>query len=468
MKPILANLGFILQLAGALMIVPIAAGLFYNEPVALVSFFMTSFIFLVSGFLLNAFSIRQELNIISSSALIFLVFLLLGFIGSVPYLYSNVFQGSLLYRITDSYFESISGYTTGGFSLAPNIDVWPKSLILYHGLTQWIGGIGIVFVLLAFFYPSTSITVNSLGRIIGIGKITQGIKKVMMQVLLVYTFLVILFAAGIYFLGIKEIHKAVSLSFSAISTGGFTPVTNFSSLLINNVNWVLIMAMFAGAINFFMLNRLFEKKLVHGFRKEFILFICILIAGFVAFFYVSGLDFSTAFFHVISASTTTGFQSIDIVKLNEPAKLILIFLMFVGGMSVSTAGGIKVLRLMVFLKFIPWSIRKFIYDIKDPLIIEGEKLEDKEVFIHLLIPLVAIFLIFLSVLIFTYTGLNFMDSLFDVTSAFATTGLSTNIAAASSIGLKWLLAGIMILGRIEILPFLILLTYKSKSRQKTN
>ncbi len=464
MKPILANLGFVLQIAGVLMVLPIAAGFYYGETPALISFFITSSVFFVSGFLLNAFCFREELNILSSSILMFMVFVLLGLAGAIPYLYVNVFQGDFFTKLTNSFFESISGYTTSGFSLVPDIDLWPKSLILYRGLTQWIGGIGIVFILLAFFYPGSSATVSQLGKLIGIDRIVQGIKKVIMQVLLIYTVLVIIFAASLYFLGSREIHKALSAVFAAISTGGFSPVTDLSSLFTNNINWVLSLAMFAGAINFFMLDRLLDRKLTRGFKNEFILFLCLILAGFVVFFFVSGLDWSTSFFHVISASTTTGFQTIDILKLSDPAKLILIFLMFVGGMSVSTAGGIKVLRLMIFFKFVPWSVRRFISDSKEPLIIEGKEMDDKEVFIHLLIPLLAVFLIFISVLIFTLTGLEFIDSLFEVVSAFATTGLSTNIAA-TSIGLKWLLAGIMILGRIEILPFLIMLISQAKAEK---
>lgn len=460
-KPILANLGFILQIAGVLMIIPLAAGFYYREPLALISFFITSFVFFVAGFLLNAFCFREELNILSSSILMFIVFLLLGLVGSIPYLYVNVFQGGVFTKFSNSFFESISGYTTAGFSLVADMDSWPKSLIIYHGLTQWIGGIGIVFILLAFFYPSASVTVSNVGKMIGIDKIAQGIKKVIMQVLLIYMILAIIFVAALYFLGI-EVHKAVSVVFSAISTGGFSPVTNFSSLLIRNINWVLSIAMIAGAVNFFMLDKLLDRKLTRGFKKEFILFVFIILAAFVVFFLVSKLDFSTSFFHVISASTTTGFSTIDVVKLDEPAKLILIFLMFVGGMSVSTAGGIKVLRLMIFFKFIPWSIRRFVFDLKEPLMVEGREMEEKEIFIHLLIPLISIMLIFFSVLIFTLTGLGFMDSLFEVVSAFSTSGLSTNIAASSS-GLKWLLAGIMILGRIEILPFLIILIHEAKA-----
>ncbi len=463
MRPVLANLGFILQIAGLLMVIPIAAGFYYRDTLPLISFFITSLIFFGSGFLLNAFCVRKELDIVYSSMLLCLVFVILGVVGAIPYLYSSVFQGSVFSMVTHSVFESVSGYTTTGFTLVPDIDLWPKSLILYRGLTQWIGGIGIVFILLAFFYPSTSLTVSGLATIVGIDKIGHGIKKFILNILFIYTLLVILFAAALYLLGLREIHQAVSIVFAAVSTGGFSPVTDFSSLFTMGMDWILIIAMFAGATNFLMLNRFVDRKFKYAFKWEFITFIGIILLGFLAFFFTAGLSFSSSFLHVVSASTTTGFQSIDLSKLSETAKLILMFLMFVGGMSVSTAGGIKVFRLMLFIKFIPWSIQKYIFDTKEPFMIEGEEITEKEIYAHFLVPVSAILLIFISTMIFTSAGFKFIDSLFEVISAFSTTGLSANVAAAAPDGLKWLLAGIMILGRIEILPLLIILTPRPKA-----
>lgn len=462
MRPVLANLGFVLQIAGLLMVIPIAAGFYYKDILPLISFFITSLIFFGSGFLLNAFCVRKELDIVYSSMLLLLVFVILGVIGAIPYLYSSVFQGSVFSIVTHSFFESVSGYTTTGFSLVPDIDLWPKSLILYHGLTQWIGGIGIVFVLLAFFYPSTSITVSSLARLVGVDKIQHGIKKVIIHILLIYTLLIILFTALLYLAGLREIHQALSIVFSSVSTGGFSPITDFSSLFTKGINWILVIAMFAGAINFLMLDRFVDRKFKYAFKWEFIIFVVIILLAFLAFFFTARLSFSSSFLHVVSASTTTGFSSTDIFKLSETAKLILMFLMFIGGMSVSTAGGIKVFRLMLFIKFIPWAIQKYIFDTKEPFTIEGEEVTEKEIYAHSLVPITAILLIFICTLIFTFAGFKFMDSLFEVISAFSTTGLSTNVAASAPDGLKWLLAAIMILGRIEILPLLIILTPKPK------
>src|SRR3990167_8846012 len=111
------------------MVIPIAAGFYYKDTIPLISFFITSLIFFGSGFLLNAFCVRKELDIVYSSMLLCLVFVILGVVGAIPYVYSSVFQGSVFSMVTHSVFESVSGYTTAGFSLVPDIDIWPKSLI---------------------------------------------------------------------------------------------------------------------------------------------------------------------------------------------------------------------------------------------------------------------------------------------------------------------------------------------------
>lgn len=462
MRPVLANLGLILQIAGLLMLLPIAAGFYYKETLVLVSFFITCIVFFGTGFLLNAFSIRRKLNVVSSSMLLFLTYVILGLVGAIPYLYTSVFQGDWFSVFSDGFFESISGYTTTGFSLVQDVDSWPKSLILYRGLTQWIGGIGIVFILLAFLHPGPSTSLSSLAKILGIDRIAGGVKKVMVHVLLNYSLMAIFLAGVIYLVGLREIYQAVSVVFASISTGGFSPVTDFSKMFVRGINWILVLAMIVGAINFTMLDTLFDRKFKHEHRKEFIVFIGIIIIAFLLFVLVSGLGIPSSFFHVVSAATTTGFSAFSLVHLNDSSKLILMFLMFTGGMTVSTAGGIKVLRLMIFIKFIPWSVRKHVFDVNESLKIEGAEVTEKEINAHLLIPLVAILLIFISTLIFTLAGFKFMDSLFEVISAFSTSGLSTDIAASAPSSLEWLLAALMIVGRVEILPLLILLTPKPK------
>jgi trk system potassium uptake protein len=138
MKAIIANLGFVLQTSGIIILFAIPAALIYNEQEPLIGFLMTSVIFLVAGFLMNRLSQKRELDFKSSCILISIVFILLGAVGSIPYFFAHVFADSgLSLGIVNSFFESVSGYTTTGLTMVTDPDSLPRSIILYRGLTQW-------------------------------------------------------------------------------------------------------------------------------------------------------------------------------------------------------------------------------------------------------------------------------------------------------------------------------------------
>src|SRR4030067_3154328 len=149
---IYANLGVLLQIAGLLTVLPIAVGLYFEETHAVVSLFLACATFLGCGFLLNAMCERKDLDFKSSNVLFLAAFIVLPLIGALPYLYSDPFQSiNVLDRFTNSFFESVSGFTTTGFSFIANPEVLPKSLLVYRSLTELMGGGGVVFLLMAFF-----------------------------------------------------------------------------------------------------------------------------------------------------------------------------------------------------------------------------------------------------------------------------------------------------------------------------
>ena len=157
MRALLANMGFVLQISGIFIILPIILSFINNEMLATVALFITATIFLIVGFSFNAFCERRELSYKSSCALIVLVFVLLSIIGSIPYIYINISDGDMIQNITDSIFEAAAGFTTTAFSIIPDISTIPQSILFYRVLTQFIGGISIVLVLLAFFYPEAKL-----------------------------------------------------------------------------------------------------------------------------------------------------------------------------------------------------------------------------------------------------------------------------------------------------------------------
>jgi trk system potassium uptake protein TrkH len=417
--------------------------------------------FLVLGFMLNALAERKELTFKQSYTLIVLVFILLSLIGAIPYAYINIQKGDLLQNITDSVFESASGFTTTGYSVIPNLSAIPKSILFYRGLTQFVGGIGIVLVLLAFFYPEAKLQEFSRGM--GFSK-NQKIKKTFLLILFIYcTYTIVMIVSG-FLLGYRDIINLTSFIFSALSTGGFAPITDITTVATQfPLNFILIISMILGATNFFVLAGLFKGKIKEFIKSEITVFIAIAIFSIciaTIFFHLSVFD---SVFHIISAMSTTGFSYVTIQS--DSLKLFLVFLMFVGGASFSTAGGIKIYRFILLFKATKKAIVDSITGQDSTVKLFGKEYTNAEIIQSLALVILMIGIIFASSFIVSSYGFRPVDSIFETTSAIATTGLSAGVVGPSlALELKWLFVFLMILGRIEILAFLIMFSRAKKAK----
>jgi len=455
-RPVLSNLGLVLQIAGMLMVLPILLGFYFEETNSLISYFVTTLIFFSAGFVFNTFSQREEMDLKSSAVLITSVFFILGLIGSIPYLYLDTFPGEPLTKFTNSYFESLSGYTTAGFTMIEDVSELPRSLVFYRSLTQWIGGIGIVFIILAFFYPKGT-TAQGLSKALGLSRVIAGIKLVLSHVLILYAIYVVLFVGLVYLVGFTDLLESSALIMSSFATGGLSPITNFAEITNGPIFFFVLVAMILGSLNFFVHDKIMRGKLHGLFKKELIVFGVILVVGAGLFFITSGLDIREAIFHAVAASTTTGFSSHDIYSLNDMSKLVLMALMFIGGMTFSTSGGLKVLRLIMFLKAVPWAINRLLYGAKNHIIYESERIDERDIHVFMMLPGLVLFILFISVVIFAIHGFSISDALFESISSYSLTGFSTgSIDAATPLTLKWWLILLFVIGRVEIIAFLII------------
>ena len=203
-KRLFANLGFLLQISGLLTIIPIGVGLYFNETQAVISLFVACVSFLACGFLLNALCERKTLDFKSSNFLFLVTFILLPLIGAIPYFYiaPDLFgSANILDKFTNGYFESVSGFTTTGFSFVAHPDALPMSLLIYRSLTELMGGVGLVFLLLAFFQSRKSL--NNLSNSAGIENVCGSLKKTYFSVLAIYGTYILAFT-GIFYLLLHE------------------------------------------------------------------------------------------------------------------------------------------------------------------------------------------------------------------------------------------------------------------------
>jgi len=455
MKALLSNIGFVLQMSGIFIILPIIVSFVFNETSATIALFLAATGFLALGFLLNALCERKELTFKRSCSLIVLVFILLSIIGSIPYMYLNTSRGDIIQNFTDSIFESTSGFTTTGLSVISNLSVIPKSIIFYRSLTQFVGGIGIVLVLLAFFYPEAKLQEFSRGM--GFIK-NHKIKKTFFLILLVYlTCTIVMICLG-FLLGYRDIVNLISFIFSGLSTGGFAPLNDITKVATQfPLNFILIASMILGAANFFVLAGLFKRRFKEFFKSEISIFFIMVVISIAATIIIFRLSVFDSIFHIISAMSTTGFSYLSVQNFPGGLKILLIFLMFVGGASFSTAGGIKIFRFLLLFKAAKKAIVDSITKQNTQIKLFGKEYSNTDI-IHAMVVVVAMAgLIFISAFIVSSYGHPPIDSVFEVTSAIATTGLSTGVVGPSlALELKWLFVLIMILGRVEILAFFIM------------
>ncbi len=461
MKHVLANLGFLMQMAGIFVILPIISSFIFNEMNATIALFIAATVFLSIGFLLNAFCERKDLSYKQSCSLIVIAFVFLSVVGAIPYIYLNISEGGAYENLTDSIFESTSGFTTTGFSVINNVSTIPQSIIFYRALTQFIGGIGIVLILLAFFYPEVKL--HEFARSLGfLGN--HKIKKTFLKILLFYVaYCVIMICLGVLF-GYHNILYLVSFIFSALSTGGFSPINNIASAVTKtSLFWILIFGMLLGAANFLVVADLLKKRTKAFLKSEVTFFLIFTVCSIALTLVFFNLSFVDATFHIISAMTTTGFSYISMATLSDSFKLWLILLMFIGGTSLSTAGGIKIFRVILLFKIMYKTISESITKQDKTVVAFGKEYSNKELFQPLVIILLMIITIFCSAGIICGYGFQPVDAIFEATSAVATTGLSTGIVGPSlATELKWLFIFLMILGRVEIFTFLIMLSRKKE------
>jgi len=463
-KAILSNLGFVMQISGIFIILPIIISFILNEISATIALFLAATAFLVVGFLLNALCERKELTFKQSCALIVLVFFLLSFIGSIPYLYINISNEGPVQLFTDGVFESASGYTTTGFSVISNLSSIPKSIIVYRSLTQFIGGLGIVLVLLAFFYPEAKLQEFSKGM--GFTK-NHKIKRTFFMILSIYMiYFIVMVVLGLV-AGYRDVINLISFIFSALSTGGFAPITDITNAVAQSpLGFILIVSMILGASNLLVIAGLFKLKFKEFFKSEVFVFLIMAFVSVALVVIFSSYSLFDSTFHVISTMSTTGFSYLNVNGFSDTLKLFLVFLMFVGGASFSTAGGIKIYRFLLLFKATKKAVTDSITERDNPVKLFGKEYTSTELIQAIMMVILMAGIILLSAAIVSSYGNTPINSIFETTSAIATCGLSVGVVGPSTaIELKWLFVLLMILGRIEIMAFLIIFSRAKEPKE---
>lgn len=382
----------------------------------------------------------------------------------------------------DALFESVSGVTTTGLSTLSTVEGSSFSFHFLRSWMQWYGGFGIVALVIAVT-PASGVAAVRLASASGrssdedrVGSMRGRVRRLVV----VYLTLTAV-AIGLLLLAGAGARHAVQHALSAVSTGGFS---NFDASLAGFASpWTAsatLLVSTAGSISFALYARAREdgpKVLLRDPDLRVLLLAATLVSvGLAAILWlVEDRPFGAALGHGFalgfSAHTTTGFSTLRVAELSDPAKLLTIAAMFVGGDLGSTAGGLKIVRALVLLRVMVGVIERVSlppHAVAEPTL-HGRRIEPDELQRTVVIFLCLFMVNAGSWLLFVLAGHAPLDSLFDVVSATGTVGLSTGVVSAElSAPLKLLLCADMLLGRLEVVALLVLFlprTWFGRKRQ---
>ena len=484
-KPIWGNLGFILQFAGLLFIGPAMLAISLGELESAAGIFLCITFMFVTGFVLNAYGEKTPMNLRQASVLMVSSFILLSFFGSIPYMYVNPFYKDIdpFSLVVKSFFESASGFTTTGLSQIMYPEDLPKSFDFYRSFTQWIGGLSFVYLIMAFFYPEKKLAhMKSM-----IGGVSLRLKQLLLTIAVIFTIYTVVLTTLLYLFGYESAIYNLSLIFSAITGGGFVPSSTALNIQDTAQMFVLMAGMIISALPFAFHYAIFSKEMhTTKMRPEIYTFLAIIAVSIVVFYFlIISTDFSSkpmfAMFQVISASTNTGFQFIEMSLLSDEGKILLIIIMLIGGTAFSMAGGIKVGRILQIVQKI--TKKRFVADATTKSISgissrynnqvhnryepKSEKIKEEKTFREALL-IIALFIVVsfaTAIILWVVEQKGFLNSLFESVSALTTTGITTGITSPNMSNISQIsLIFNMIAGRFEIIAIVYFFLEISKRR----
>lgn len=350
--------GLLVVAAGFAMMTAVPVAMAFGERAELVAIALSAAAAMVAG-LFPAVRFRTRRPRVTrrdAFAIVVVAWFAISAFGGLPYLLSGV-----LPHPVDAFFESVSGFSTTGASVIADPDAVPRSILYWRSLTQWLGGMGIIALFVAVF-AELGVGGRFLFRSEVPGPITESlhpkIRETSLALWRIYLLLTGLLAGLLLIAGLGPF-DAVCHAFTTMSTGGFSTrtasVAAFQSPL---VTWILVAFMIVAGTNFSLIHQAFQGRFASVVRdRELLAYLGLmaLATGAVLVdiadrFPSVGEAWTHAAFQVTSVMTTTGFATQDFDQWPAFSKILLVSLMFVGGSAGSTAGGMKVVRLLMLFK----------------------------------------------------------------------------------------------------------------------
>ena len=467
-KTVFFTLGILQIILGIFMLIPIITQFFYNEIDS--SFFGASIVTIIFGtlFFLSNLDHDKKLNLQQAFLLTALSWMSIAIFGSLPFVFSNV-----NFSFTNAFFESMSGITTTGSTIIPNLENMPKGILLWRAILQWLGGIGIIVMAITLM-PIMNVGGMQLFKISNNDsseKILPKSKEIALRLIYIYLGLTTLCAVSYKTFGM-DIFDSITHSMTTIATGGFSNYNDsigfFNSISIEISAMIFIIL---GSLPFIAYIKFLsgDKKIfffdiqVKAFFK--IIFISIIILSiYLGINNLTQLNVRSIFFNVISILTGTGYVNAQFDNWGSFSLVLFLILMFIGGCAGSTTCGIKIFRIQILYSFILNQLKKIIYP-KGIFVLKYDKNVVDNKFIASIISFIYMYLVifFIIAALLSLTGLDFITSISGAATSISNVGPGLgsiigpngNFSSLPEVS-KWILSLGMILGRLELFAILVL------------
>ena len=445
-------------------IVNVLYSVYFEYLLNLNSYLFTFFISLLLGssFYYIGRNHYKDISLFDQIFFILISFLFLPLLISIPYTLSIYDMGLL-----EAYFESVSGFTTTGFSIIRNINNIDEPLILWRSSSQWMGGL--------FFLIATIGTIGSKQIKIKPAYLLSGgasgrnfynnFSYNFIKIFLIYFFSTI-FAIFIYSIADLRLFDSFNLAFTSISSGGFLPDTNLSNILRNDLQiFVFAITLLFPILNFFLIYDIITKRFLFKNNQEdvHIISFILLISLIFYFFIIPDISFLNIFLAVTSSISTSGVTTLN---YNINTSLFFIILTILGGSLISTSSGFKYTRIYILLKTSYQEIYRLVKPINviDKNLYNSEvKINDEDIKIAFLVFIFFISSIFILSSIFAFDYLTFEDS-FKLSILTLTNTVNSSLYGLNDLSFldlniftKMSLILFMILAKIEIIALIYLI-----------
>lgn len=470
-KMVFYTTGRILQIEAVLMILPLAVSLIYSEVNGIFAFGVTLLLEFLFGTLVTTF-LKSKNRVIYAKegfAIVALAWVLMSAVGAVPFVISGEIPSYV-----DAFFETVSGFTTTGASVVTEVEKMSKGMLFWRSFTHWVGGMGVLVFVMALIPNLSERSIHIMrAEVPGpvVDKIVPKVKDTAKILYLIYMGITVL---QVFFLmlGGMDLYESLIHTFGTVGTGGFGLKSDSIGGYSPYIQWVIAIFMVLSSINFNIYYLILIRRIKAAISSSELWCYLGIIAVSTAIitFNVSHMysGFSETlryvFFQVSSLISTSGFSTVNYDLWPTASKTVLILVMFVGGCVGSTAGGLKVSRVMLMVKTVAREFRTLIHPRSVSSVrLEGKHVEDRTAYgacVYFVIYMLCFFTIFFLI--------SFDN--FDITTNFTATAATINNVGPGLGGVgpmasfaeysafsKIVLSVSMLLGRLELYPLLLAL-----------